>query len=63
MSVFYVKGSSDDVEEFDCGIASTEEKAKKMIQKLEEEFEDAFEYRYYEQTLDTLCINDVEIQF
>ena len=45
------------------GIATSEEKAYEMRGRLEEEFEDAFEYQVCCMETDKITINDTDIRF
>ena len=61
--VWTVWSANDDMETLLVGIATTEEKAHKMRGKLEEEFEDAFEYQVCCMETDKITINDTDIRF
>ena len=61
--VWTVWSANDDVETLLIGIATSEEKAYEMIGKLEEEFEDAFEYQVCCMETDKLIIDDKDIRF
>ena len=61
--VWTVWSANDDVETLLVGIATSEEKAYEMIGKLEEEFEDVFEYQVYCMETDKITINDTDIRF
>lgn len=62
-TVYTIWSKSEDMESILLGIATTKEKAYKMIEKLYEVFEDAFEYVIYDIEMDKLGINDEEIAF
>ena len=62
--VWVVWASCDDMPETKlAGIASKEEKANKMVKKLREVFEDAFEYEVQKCSVDSFVLNDVEVFF
>ena len=61
--VWTVWSANEDMETLLVGIATSEEKACEMRGKLEEEFEDAFEYQVCCMETDKLNINDVDIRF
>ena len=54
---------NDDMETLLVGIATTEEKAYKMKGKLEEQFEDAFEYQICCMETDKLIIDNKDVKF
>ena len=54
---------NDDMETLLVGIATSEEKAYEMRGRLEEEFEDAFEYQVCCMETDKITINDTDIRF
>ena len=61
--VWTVWSANDEMETLLVGIATTEEKAYEMKSKLEEEFEDAFEYQVCCVEINKLIINDKNIKF
>ena len=61
--VWTVWSVNDDMETLLVGIATSEEKAYKMRGRLEEEFEDAFEYQVCCIETDKLIIDDKYIRF
>ena len=61
--VWTVWSVNDDMETLLVGIATSEEKAYEMRGRLEEEFEDAFEYQVCCIETDKLIIDDKYIRF
>lgn len=61
--VWTVWSANDDMETLLVGIATSEEKAYEMRGRLEEEFEDAFEYQVCCIETDKITINDTDIRF
>ena len=61
--VWTVWTANDDMETLLVGIATTEEKAYKMKGKLEEQFEDAFEYQICCMETDKLIIDNKDVKF
>lgn len=61
--IWTVWSVNDDMDTMLVGVATTEEKAHEMRGRLEEEFEDAFEYQVCCTETDTLVIDDKEIKF
>ena len=61
--VWTVWTANDDMETLLVGIATSEEKAYEMRGRLEEEFEDAFEYQVCCMETDKITINDTDIGF
>ena len=61
--VWTVWTANDDMETLLVGIATSEEKAYEMRGRLEEEFEDAFEYQVCCMETDKITINDTDIRF
>ena len=61
--VWTIWSANDDMETLLVGIATSEEKAYEMRGKLEEEFEDAFEYQVCCMETDKITINDTDIRF
>ena len=62
--MYCVQLLNDDIGEFVIGYASTEEKAKKMIETLKQAdgFED-YEYEYYWVYVDTIIMDGNRIEF
>ena len=61
--VWTVWSANDDMETLLVGIATSEEKAYEMRGRLEEEFEDTFEYQVCCIETDKLIIDDKYIRF
>lgn len=62
-NIYLVWMMNDDTEPILTGVATTEEKAKKMIEKSKEIFEDAFEYNVQSWEEDVITIDDVKHEF
>ena len=58
-----VWSTNDDMEPLLVGIATSEEKAYKMREKIKEEFEDAFEVQVCKMPVNTLTIDEKAIHF
>ena len=62
-NIYLVWMTNEDIEPMIIGVATTEEKAKKMIEKSKETFEDAFEYNIQPWKEDVITIDDVKHEF
>lgn len=64
MKIYCVQMLNDDIGELVMGYTTTEDKAKKMIETLQntDGFED-YEYEYYWIYVDKLIINDIPVEF
>lgn len=60
--IYLVYAIDDDMEEL-MGLATTEEKANKMVDYLKENFSDLCDYDIVPVYIDTLIANDKEIKF
>lgn len=61
--IYLIRSYNDDCGELIVGYATTLVKANKMVEKLEEIFEDSFEYTIVPTKTDVLIINDEDINF
>ena len=62
-NIYLVWMMNDDTESILIGVATTEEKANKMIEKSKEIFEDDFEYNVQPWEEDVIIIDDVKHEF
>lgn len=61
--LYLIWSKCDDIEDMLVGVADTSEKASQMVDKLNEEFEDAFEYEIVPFEKNQVTIDDVKYNF